>query len=113
MVPYGFMQHGGPIMMGPNSVLPTPGDPAGPGMPSALPGAPTMGNPPPPANISGSLNSGTDGSLSRLPDRFPIQQANYQAPATTAGLAAQPGYLPPPSDKPAKAHWWSNPDQQP
>jgi len=112
MVPYGFMQHGGPIMMGPNSVLPTPGDP-GAGMPTALPGAPGIGNPPPPANISGSLNSGADGSLSRLPDRLPIQQANYQASATAAGLAAQPGYLPPPSDKPAKTHWWSNPDQQP
>ena len=31
MVPYGFMQHGGPIMMGPNTVLPNPGDAAGPG----------------------------------------------------------------------------------
>jgi hypothetical protein len=46
MVPYGFMQQGRPLMMGPNSVLPMPGDPAGAGVPTTLPGSPIDGGPP-------------------------------------------------------------------
>jgi len=105
MVPYGFMQQGRPLMMGPNAVLSPPGDPSGAGLPTTLPGPAPDGSAPP--ATSGSTSApGADGPVSKLPDNSPIQQARYQVP-TTAGLAAQPGYLPAPTDGPAKTHWWS------
>ena len=115
MVPYGFMQSGKPLQMGPNGPIIPPSDFPAMGAPMMPPGAsvpaPSAGQLPA-ASGGGAVLPGDDGPISKLPDMLPpVQQTQYNWPGTlpsTAALASQqPGTLPAPTDKSVKEHWWS------